>query len=193
MCDFNEDGTEICHICNRTAYESLGLRHQCYLDEPYFCPSNDYQLDVFSDEFIPASERCKATQKCQPMSQCNLQHLSDSDEPPLSCGFDIQTGEDHFCCTENSSNEFDIEDHSTPQPPRFYQNEKVWPCVDLTEMCTKWDKKGCDPNHESYEFMKYTCMESCGFCKNDVKYFYCIFTLNNSPTDLFSILISYIL
>ena len=31
------------------------------------------------------------------------------------------------------------------------------------------------------------------FCKNDVKYFYCIFTLNNSPTDLFSILISYIL
>ena len=102
------------------------------------------------------------------MSQCNLQHLSDSDEPPLSCGFDIQTGEDHFCCTENSSNEFDIEDHSTPQPPRFYQNEKAWPCVDLTEMCTKWDKKGCDPNHESYEFMKYTCMESCGICKNDV-------------------------
>ena len=183
MCDFNEDGTEICHICNRTAYESLGIRHECRLDQPNSCSSN-VLLDEFSDVVITASEQCNATQKCLPMSQCNLQHLSDSDEPPLSCGFDKQTGEDHFCCTENISEESDIGDHSTPQPPLFYQNGKAWPCVDHTEMCTKWDNNGCDPKHESYEFMKYTCMESCGICKNDVRYFYCIFTLNNLPSHL---------
>ena len=101
------------------------------------------------------------------MSQCNLKDLSDSDEAPFYCGFSDQTGEDQFCCAENDS----VGNNSIPQPPRFNQSGKAWPCEDHTEMCTKWATKGgCDPIHDSYSFMKFACMESCGICNNNVSY-----------------------
>ena len=105
--------------------------------------------------------------KCLPMSQCNLKNLSDSDKAPSYCGFSDQTGEDQFCCAENDS----VGNNSIPQPPRFNQSGKAWPCEDHTEMCTKWATKGgCDPIHDSYSFMKFACMESCGICNNNVSY-----------------------
>ena len=146
-------------------------------------PSNDYftleggidsdealdffDIYVYAEPTLP-SERCDdlAGKKCLPMSQCNLQNLSDSDEPPLSCGFSDHTGEDNFCCVEKN---LTVEDISIPQPPLFNQTGKAWPCEDHTEMCKKW-KKGCKPDHESYEFMKFACMETCEICKNDVRY-----------------------
>ena len=182
LCETNEAGIETCSICNTTAYD-LGKRHQCYPEQDYFCPNNDYEFlddndpadyDTYDYEYPepkPLSERCdKVGKTCLRMSQCNMQNLSDSDEPPLSCGFDKHAREDKFCCAENSSAESEVGSNNTPQSPQFNQSGQAWPCVDHTEMCAKW-VKGCDPNHESYQFMKYACMETCKICKNDVRYF----------------------
>ena len=109
--------------------------------------------------------------KCLPMSQCNLKILSDSDKPPTFCGLSDKTGEDKFCCAGNDTAESQIGNDSIPQRPLFNQSGKAWPCEDHTEMCKKWAVKGgCDPTHDSYSFMKFACMESCGICKNNVRY-----------------------
>ena len=176
LCETDVAGIETCQLCNKTSYD-LGKR-ECHAEATYSCPSNDYVLggdsyDYYFDEKpISASDRCdKVGNKCLPMSQCNLQNLSNSDEPPISCGFSDQTGEDHFCCAEKSSAESNNGNNIVPQPPLFNQSGQAWPCVDHTEMCPKWIK-GCDPDHESYEFMKFACMETCGICKNEVSYFH---------------------
>ena len=102
--------------------------------------------------------------QCLPLNQCSQQDFSNS-TPPYSCGF--SNGEHQFCCVGDGPKLV------MPQKPIFKQNgNEAWKCEDHTEMCQKWAKNhpnSCsDSNHSSYQFMKISCMSSCGFCSKDV-------------------------
>ena len=88
--------------------------------------------------------------------------------PPESCGFDLTTGEDKFCCNDLGPNS-QIVDKS--QKPIFKQNNgKAYPCMDNTPKCEEWTKnypEHCTPDYSSgysvnrYPFMREVCQESC--------------------------------
>ena len=86
-------------------------------------------------------------------------------KPPESCGFDINTGEDMFCCSDLNGQSI-----KEPQKPLFTKNGKPYPCLDQTSHCDRWMKtnpKSCSPYykdgyiHNSYPFMREVCQESC--------------------------------
>ena len=108
--------------------------------------------------------------------------------PPTLCGWDVDTGEDKFCCKDLDSGGV-----SMPQPPLFPDKDtnEARPCRDHSKECPKWAKKkpdSCHPSQESpesdeflkhsYEFMREGCMESCGRCGNDVRFL--LSNLNNT-------------
>ena len=87
--------------------------------------------------------------------------------PPESCGFDLSTGEDKFCCAH-----VDKDPVLESQPPLFKdKNGKAYPCMDQTSHCEKWVQKfpeNCEPNYDTYgfsenryPFMREVCQESC--------------------------------
>ena len=100
--------------------------------------------------------------------------------PPTLCGWDVDTGEDKFCCKDL--------DPSTPrvfmpQPAIFPEKNSNSPrqCRDHSPQCKIWAKNkpdSCKPHPKpdsfeavdhSYEFMREACMETCGRCKNNVR------------------------
>ena len=101
-------------------------------------------------------------------------------KPPLSCGFDLKTGEDNFCCVESDTENPKIE---KPQPPLFKKDSKPYPCLDQSSYCKKWLEKEdfhCTPHYRkdktnftrtwnSYPFMREVCQESCK-TKSDKSY-----------------------
>ena len=63
--------------------------------------------------------------------------------PPISCGFDILTGEDMFCCKDLNGQTI-----KEPQRPRFKDKSgKAYPCMDQTPHCKRWatKPKACIP------------------------------------------------
>ena len=88
--------------------------------------------------------------------------------PPESCGFDLTTGEDKFCCSDLGPNSQLV---NKPQKPIFKQNNgKAYPCMDITPKCEQWVKnypEHCNPDYSSgysvnrYPFMREVCQESC--------------------------------
>ena len=96
------------------------------------------------------------------------------DTPPLTCGYDNETGKDKFCCFDNENlNSTLVVVAQTPQ----------FPCQDHTTLCEKWLRShpgSCHPSHRSYEFMRVACMESCGRCEDKVSPMIAFSILNSS-------------
>ena len=97
--------------------------------------------------------------------------------PPESCGFDLSTGEDKFCCADLDLNAKSVEN---PQLPLFPgTNGKARPCMDQTSNCEKWAKsnpENCSPKYGSlgqsenrYPFMREVCQESCQGATNNFR------------------------
>ena len=89
--------------------------------------------------------------------------------PPESCGFDLTTGEDKFCCTDLGPNSQLVNE---PQKPLFKQNDgTAYPCMDYTSKCEEWTRnypEHCSPDYtpsgysvNRYPFMREVCQESC--------------------------------
>ena len=89
--------------------------------------------------------------------------------PPESCGFDLTTGEDKFCCSDLGPNSKLVNE---PQKPLFKQNDgTAYPCMDHTSKCEEWTRnypEHCSPDYtpsgysvNRYPFMREVCQESC--------------------------------
>ena len=89
--------------------------------------------------------------------------------PPESCGFDLITGQDKFCCSDLGPNSKLVNE---PQKPIFKQNNgKAYPCIDYTPKCEEWSRnypEHCSPDYtpsgysvNRYPFMREVCQESC--------------------------------
>ena len=100
--------------------------------------------------------------------------------PPKLCGWDLETGEDKFCCKDLDPSTPRV---NMPQPPMFPEkgSNEARPCRDHSTECPKWAKNrpdSCKPHpdplsngsiNHSYEFMREACMETCGRCENNVR------------------------
>ena len=125
----------------------------------------------------------------------------ENNRPPASCGFDLSTGEDKFCC---AAQDFESKKIIQPQDPLYTQkNGKAYPCIDFTTYCKQWADdypQNCYPNYNNesdlmnrYPFMREVCQKSCqeiadkdgkvfraNKCKNVSKYLtygFIVFTL----------------
>ena len=91
--------------------------------------------------------------------------------PPESCGFDLTTGEDKFCCTDLGPNSQLVNE---PQKPLFKperHDRTAYPCMDYTSKCEEWTRyypEHCSPDYtpsgysvNRYPFMREVCQESC--------------------------------
>ena len=98
----------------------------------------------------------------------SLQDFSNP-KPPVSCGYDEQSGEDKFCCSDVDENSVLVKN---PQEPLFRDKKtgKAYPCMDQTPHCERWvrmNPKSCRPDHKnqngftSYPFMREVCQASC--------------------------------
>ena len=115
----------------------------------------------------------------------NFLNLVDFNEkmngPPILCGWDLETGEDKFCCKDLDPTTPRV---NMPQPPMFPEkgSNEARPCRDHSTECPKWAKNrpdSCKPHpdpssnesiNHSYEFMREACMETCGRCENNVRF-----------------------
>lgn len=123
--------------------------------------NKDYDDDGTSSSLVDAvgisrigDVRCT---NCVAKNNCSLNDVS-NDIPPLYCGWDLQTGEDLFCCEGPASKP------PLKEPQKKYGN---FPCRDYNSYCqdfAKGDYGTCLPGHPSYPFMRIACMESCGRC-----------------------------
>ena len=103
--------------------------------------------------------------------------------PPTLCGYDVNTGEDKFCCKDLDPSTLRV---SMPQSPLFPETNSgaARPCRDHSPECPRWAETkpdSCDPHPDlddpdsieasdhSYEFMREACMESCGRCQDKVR------------------------
>ena len=76
----------------------------------------------------------------------------------------------HCCETQNGGIKVDL----TPQPPKFkLDNGEAYECSDHTSHCERWARdfpQSCtNSSHESFEFMRFSCMKSCKLCGREVK------------------------
>ena len=92
--------------------------------------------------------------QCVSHTFCNLKGVS---VPPKPCGWDKDFGEDLLCCKHTTSVE------NKPQLAQFGK----FGCRAFHEHCKKileLDKKACDGDFRSSQFMSVACMETCKKC-----------------------------
>jgi len=173
-------GSNVFICCPDPVEDSVVFEGQFENDDEYDPEAGDYDyasLYPTYDEFVTSQSdddddgvtssdpRCRRDPgtPCVDISRCSANDFN-GDSPPLSCGWSQTTGEETFCCKGTSQPK--LVKQTIPQKYGDYE------CEDLTPFCKDFFVKtpsSCRPSHESFDFMRRACMQTCNLCGDTKK------------------------